>query len=379
MYARTIVKLIEKWLNAPEIIILIGARQVGKSTLMQILMQNGLKINILNCENPIVADILQSRSTNEILSLFGDENNIVALDEAQDIPDIGKILKLIYDDKKVKQKIIATGSSSFDLSTKVGEPLTGRNLKFNLYPLSIDEIKQGKQWLEMLELIPSLLIYGAYPGIIDLPVDEKKKKLLTLSSDYLFKDIYKFEQVRNPEILRKLVKALALQIGNLVSVNELANLCGTSTITIERYLDLLEKSFVIFKLGSFSTNLRNELKKSRKYYFYDLGIRNAVLNNFVRVEQRTDIGALWENFCIAEYIKTLEYSGQSSNLYFWRTYDGAEIDLIEEREGKLYTFEFKWNENKKVSLPKSFSEKYTVEKFTAINRRNFNKLAKLHQ
>lgn len=379
IYTRTIVKLIKKWLNAPEIIILIGARQVGKSTLMQILLQNGLKINILNCENPIVADILQSRNSNEIRSLFGEENNIVALDEAQDIPNIGKILKLIYDDKKVKHKIIATGSSSFDLSTKVGEPLTGRNLKFNLYPLSIDEIMQGKQWLEMLELLPSLLVYGAYPGIIDLPVNEKTKKLLTLSSDYLFKDIYKFEQVRNPEILRKLVKALAMQIGNLVSVNELANLCSTSTITIERYLDLLEKSFVIFKLGSFSKNLRNELKKSRKYYFYDLGIRNAVLNNFVRLEQRTDIGALWENFCIVEYMKTLEYAGQSSNLYFWRTYDGAEIDLIEEREGKLYTFEFKWNEKKNASPPKSFSDKYTVEEFTVINRRNFNKLAKLHQ
>lgn len=379
IYTRTIVKLIKKWLNAPEIIILIGARQVGKSTLMQILLQNGLKINILNCENPIVADILQSRNSNEIRSLFGEENNIVALDEAQDIPNIGKILKLIYDDKKVKHKIIATGSSSFDLSTKVGEPLTGRNLKFNLYPLSIDEIMQGKQWLEMLELLPSLLVYGAYPGIIDLPVNEKTKKLLTLSSDYLFKDIYKFEQVRNPEILRKLVKALAMQIGNLVSVNELANLCSTSTITIERYLDLLEKSFVIFKLGSFSKNLRNELKKSRKYYFYDLGIRNAVLNNFVRLEQRTDIGALWENFCIVEYMKTLEYAGQSSNLYFWRTYDGAEIDLIEEREGKLYTFEFKWNKKKNASPPKSFSDKYTVEEFTVINRRNFNKLAKLHQ
>lgn len=379
IYTRTIVKLIEKWLDAPEIIILIGARQVGKSTLMQILLQNGLNINILNCENPIVADILQSRNTNEIRSLFGEENTVVALDEAQDIPNIGKILKLIYDDKKVKHKIIATGSSSFDLSTKVGEPLTGRNLKFNLYPLSIDEIMRGKQWLEMLELIPSLLIYGAYPGIIDLPVDEKTKKLLTLSSDYLFKDIYKFEQVRNPEILRKLVKALALQIGNLVSVNELANLCSTSTITIERYLDLLEKSFVIFKVGTFSKNLRNELKKSRKYYFYDLGIRNAVLNNFVRLEQRTDIGALWENFCIVEYMKTLEYAGQSSNLYFWRTYDGAEIDLIEEREGKLYTFEFKWNEKKNASLPKSFSDKYTVEEFTVINRRNFNKLVKLHQ
>ncbi len=376
MYQRDIIKIINKWLASPEIIILIGARQVGKSTLIEMLAKSGNKINILNCENPIVADILKSKNINDILSLFGEQNDIVALDEAQDIPEIGKILKLLYDDKRVKHKIIATGSSSFELSNKTGEPLTGRNLKFKLYPLSISEISYNLQWLEMLESLSSLLIYGTYPGIIDLPADKKKKKLLTLSGDYLFKDIYKFEQVRNPEVLRKLLKALALQIGNLVSINELASLCSTSTITVERYLDLLEKSFVIFKLGSFSKNLRNELKKSRKYYFFDLGIRNALLNNFIPLEERTDIGGMWENFCIAEYMKTIEYAERNANLYFWRTYDGAEIDLIEEYEGKLYAFEFKWNEKKKATLPKSFSEKYGVEAFVTINRRNFNMLMK---
>ncbi|MCF8361720.1 MAG: ATP-binding protein [Prolixibacteraceae bacterium] len=376
MYQRDIIKIINKWLASPEIIILIGARQVGKSTLIEMLAKSGNKINILNCENPIVADILKSKNINDILSLFGEQNDIVALDEAQDIPEIGKILKLLYDDKRVKHKIIATGSSSFELSNKTGEPLTGRNLKFKLYPLSISEISYNLQWLEMLESLSSLLIYGTYPGIIDLPADKKKKKLLTLSGDYLFKDIYKFEQVRNPEVLRKLLKALALQIGNLVSINELASLCSTSTITVERYLDLLEKSFVIFKLGSFSKNLRNELKKSRKYYFFDLGIRNALLNNFIPLEERTDIGGMWENFCIAEYMKTIEYAERNANLYFWRTYDGAEIDLIEEYEGKLYAFEFKWNEKKKATLPKSFSEKYDVETFVTINRRNFNMLMK---
>jgi len=376
MYQREITKVINKWLVSPESIILIGARQVGKSTLIELLAKSGNKINILNCENPIVADILKSKNINDILSLFGEQNDIIALDEAQDIPEIGKILKLLYDDKRVKHKIIATGSSSFELSNKTGEPLTGRRVKFKLYPLSVSEINQKLQWLELLESLPSLLIYGTYPGIIDLPTDKKKKKLLTLSGDYLFKDIYKFEQVRNPEVLRKLLKALALQIGNLVSINELSSLCGTSNITIERYLDLLEKSFVIFKLGSFSKNLRNELKKSRKYYFFDLGIRNALLNNFIPLEERTDIGGIWENFCIAEYMKTIEYAERNANLYFWRTYDGAEIDLIEEYEGKLYAFEFKWNEKKKAKLPKSFSEKYDVEAFATINRRNFNMLMK---
>ncbi len=376
MYSREVIKLIYRWLDVPEIIILIGARQVGKSTFLEMLSEYGLKINILNCENPIVADILKNKNINDIGALFGEQNKIVALDEAQDIPEIGKILKLLFDDKRITQKIIATGSSSFELSNKTGEPLTGRNLKFKLYPLSVGEISQNRQWFEMLERLPSLLMYGSYPGIIDLPVEEKKKKLLTLSGDYLFKDIYKFEQIRNPGILRKLLKALALQIGNLVSVNELANICGISSITVERYLDLLEKSFVVFKLGSFSKNLRNELKKSRTYYFYDLGIRTALLNNFVPLEERTDIGAIWENFCIAEYLKTLEYAERNANLYFWRTYDGAEIDLIEEYEGKLFAFEFKWNEKKKASLPKTFSENYQVEAFTTINRRNFNILMK---
>lgn len=349
---------------------------MGKSTLINSMLGSGKKINIINCENPFVADILKSRNINDILALFGENYDIIALDEAQDIPEIGKILKLLFDDKRIKYKIIATGSSSFELSNRTGEPLTGRNLKFRLYPLSINEISQKKQWIEMLESISSLLIFGSYPGIIDLPDDEKKKKLLTLSNDYLFKDIYKFEQIRNPEILRKLLKALALQIGDLVSINELANMSGSSTITVERYLDLLEKSFVIFRLGSFSKNLRNELKKSRKYYFYDLGIRNALLNNFVPLEQRTDIGAMWENFCIAEYQKTLEYAEKYSNLYFWRTYDGAKIDLVEERDGKLFAFEFKWNAKKNPSLPKSFSDQYPFEAFTTINRRNFNKLMK---
>ncbi len=371
MYSRDITTHIKKWMNSPEVIILFGARQVGKSTLLDLLAKDIEEMKILNCENPIISDVLQSMDVLKITSLF-DNHKIIAFDEAQEIPNIGKILKLLFDDKTIKQKFVATGSSSFELANKTGEPLTGRNIKFRLFPFSINEIAFNKGWLHVLESLNNILIYGSYPGIIDLPESEKRRKLLSISGDYLFKDIYKFERIRNPEILRKLLKAIALQLGNLVSLPELSQLTGVSVITVERYLDLLEKSFVIFRIGSFSSNLRNELKKSRKYYFYDNGIRNAILNNFVSVEERTDIGALWENFCVSEHLKKIENTGKFSNLYFWRTYDGAEIDLVEERDGKIYAFEYKWNPKKKATLPKSFALKYNVADFKVISRDSFH-------
>lgn len=371
MYVREVIDNIRKWIDAKEIIVLFGARQVGKSTILEMLKEKYSDMIILNCENPVISDVLQKKDLLAISSLF-DGNKIIALDEAQEIPEIGKILKLLYDEKRITQKIIATGSSSFELANKTGEPLTGRNIKFKVYPLSISEIAAQKGWLSVLEHRNDLMIYGSYPGVIDLPQNEKRRKLLELTGDYLFKDIYKFEQLRNPGILRKLLKAVALQVGNLVSIPELANLTGVSVITIERYLDLLEKSFVIFKIGSYSSNLRNELKKSKKYYFYDNGIRNAVLNNFSPVDERTDVGALWENFCIAEYFKVLAKKESFSNLYFWRTYDGAEIDLVEEKDGKINAFEFKWNPKKKAKIPNSFKEAYPVESYKVVNSENFN-------
>jgi len=371
MYKRDITRNIINWMDAKEIIILFGARQVGKSTILEIIKEKYSDMIILNCENPIISDVLQKQDISAIFSLF-DGHQIVAFDEAQEIPEIGKILKLLYDEKEIKQKIIATGSSSFELANKTGEPLTGRNIKFKVFPLSISEIAAKKSWLSVLESRNDFLIYGTYPGVIDLPQKEKRRKLLELSGDYLFKDIYKFEQLRNPGLLRKLLKAVALQVGNLVSIPELANFTGVSVITVERYLDLLEKSFVIFKIGSYSSNIRNELKKSKKYYFYDNGIRNAVLNHFTPVDERTDVGALWENFCIAEYIKVLTKKERFSNLYFWRTYDGAEIDLVEERDGRINAFEFKWNPKKKARIPASFNEIYPVESYQVINRDNLN-------
>ena len=369
MYYRDVLKSINEQLKRPEVILLFGARQTGKSTLLEMFLNKYDNLKILNCENPVVYDALREMNIPKIKSLF-DNKKIIAFDEAQTVPDIGKILKLLYDDKSVKIQLIATGSSSFELSNKTGEPLTGRNISFKLFPLSINEISNKRGWQFVLENINELLIYGSYPGVIDLSSKEKRSKLLSLSNDYLFKDIFKFEQLRNPEILRKLLKAIALQIGNLVSYQELASHIGVAKQTIIRYLDLLEKSFIIFKLGSFSSNLRNELRKSHKYYFFDTGIRNAIINNFTNVDERNDIGAIWENFCVSEIIKANNNKLLFSNFYFWRTYDGAEIDLVEEVDGKIIAYECKWNSYRKPKLPASFASKYNVIDFKVLNPGN---------
>lgn len=366
MYERKVSKLIDIQLRRKEIILLFGARQTGKSTLLDILSQKHKSFKVLNCEQSVISDTLREMNISKIIALF-DNNEIIAFDEAQTIPEIGKILKLLFDDKNINTKFIATGSSSFELSNKTGEPLTGRNISFKLFPLSINEISEKRGWQFVLENLHEFLIYGSYPGVIDLTTKEKRIKLLSLSNDYLFKDIFKFEQLRNPEILRKLLKAIALQVGNLVSYQELASLIGVSKQTIERYLDLLEKSFIIFKLGSFSGNLRNELKKRHKYYFFDTGIRNAVINNFADVNDRVDTGAIWENFCVSEIIKANNNKQIFSNFYFWRTYDGAEIDLVEEVNGKITAYEFKWGIGRKPKLPVSFASKYNVIDFKVLN------------
>lgn len=369
MYYRDILEEIDRQLNWPEIILLFGARQTGKSTLLKLLSKKHRDLKILDCEQPVVYDALHEINMPKIRALF-DEKEIIAFDEAQTIPEIGKILKLLYDDKKNKIRLIATGSSSFELSNKTGEPLTGRNISFKLFPLSIHEISRQKGWQYFLENLEEFLIYGSYPGVVDLSAKEKRVKLLSLSNDYLFKDIFKFEQLRNPDVLRKLLKAIALQVGNLVSYQELATLTGVSKQTVVRYLDLLEKSFIIFRLGSFSGNLRNELKKRQKYFFYDTGIRHAIINNFAGMADRSDAGAIWENFCVSEIIKANSNNRLFSNFYFWRTYDGAEIDLVEERDGKITAWEFKWNPGRKPKMPVTFSDKYNVIDYKVISPGN---------
>lgn len=373
MFNRELLATIEKQLKHPEVILIYGARRTGKSTLLEMLKEKHSEMAIFNCENPVVSETLQSQNIENIRLLFGNKH-LIALDEAQVVQNIGATLKLLVDHKSYSPKIIATGSSSFDLANQTGEPLTGRNVAFELFPLAMKEIIDTEGWLSYLEKLPNNLIFGTYPGIVSLPDEEKKRRLLHLSSDYLFKDIFKFEQLRNPQLLRQLLKALALQMGSQVSVNELANLLRTSTVTIERYLDLLEKTFVIFRLGSYSSNLRNEIKKSRKYYFTDNGIRNAVINNFSEINGRTDVGALWENYCVNEIRKIIAYRDRFSNLYFWRNYDGAEVDLIEERAGKLISFEFKWSGKRKPKLSKSFTEVYTSQAHFILSPDNMQDL-----
>ncbi|MEA3497127.1 MAG: ATP-binding protein [Bacteroidota bacterium] len=371
MFKRRLTQKIKDRLDNKDIIILYGARQVGKTTLLEEFLKDNPNALILNCERSLVHDIFSTKDLSQIEMLF-ENKKYIALDEAQNINNIGKILKLVYDELGNKYKIIATGSSSFELSNKIVEPLTGRNIKFHLYPLMISEIKEKNEWLWVKEQLNNFLLFGMYPEIIELPLLEKKEKLNALSSDYLFKDVLSHENIRNADILRLLVKAIALQIGSQVSFNELANFCKVSVNTVIKYLDLLEKTFVIFSLNSYSNNLRNEIKKSKKYYFYDLGIRNALINNFTPIQNRNDLGALWENFCISERIKLNSIKQPFTNYYFWRTYDGAEIDLIEENDGKLETFEFKWKLKGKIKLPNSFIEKYKVNKLNIVSKDNFH-------
>lgn len=373
MYQREILPAVTRWLDKKEVIIIYGARQVGKTTLLEHILKANPSSQIISCDRPAIEEILEEMNMGQVKLLFGD-NKIIALDEAQNIKNIGRLLKIIYDDSSLKYKIIATGSSSFDLANKISEPLTGRNITFKLFPLSIGEIQSKKSWLWILENLEQLMTFGCYPEIIDLALDEKIAKLEQLASDYLFKDVLTHENIKNPGILRKLLKALALQIGQIVSINELSNLVGLSAPTVIKYLDLLEKTFVIFSLSTYSSNLRNEIKKSNKYYFWDLGIRNTIILNYSPLSNRQDVGSLWENFCIVEKIKFNSNHQKYRSTYYWRTYDGAEIDLIEIENETISAFEFKWNPKKTARLPKSFAEKYQVQKFITINPKNFNEL-----
>ncbi len=372
MYSRKIRKRIEKWLKKPELIIIYGARQTGKTTLLKMLLNNRTDSLLLNCEMPNVATLLESKDISALTALFSGKK-IIAFDEAQVIPNIGKLLKLIYDEMP-EFKIVATGSSSFDLASRLGEPLTGRNIKFRLFPLSIEEIKEKNGWLWVLNQLNTLLVFGSYPGIIDINTTDKIEKLYTLSSDYLYKDIFAYERIKNPAIIRNLLKALALQVGSQVSTNELSRLLGISRQLVNMYLEILERNFIIFSLESFSTNMRNEIKKSKKYFFYDNGILNATIGSFNLIHQRTDTGKLWENFCISERIKFNQNGNRFTNHYFWRTYDGAEIDLIEETNGALKAYEFKFGKKKNRHIPKSFSSKYGVNNLTLITPENLHLL-----
>ena len=360
----------KQWMFRGKVLILIGSRQVGKTTLISEISKNFAQEDVLfvNCDESDVRAVLENSSSTALKAFIGSKKLFIIV-EAQRVKGIGLTLKLIADTLKEVQ-VIATGSSAFDLRNELEEPLTGRKIVIELFPISTQEMVNHTSYLEEKRMLEQRMIYGMYPEIINNPTDAKKL-LKELSDSYLFKDILSYKDIRQPDALRKLLTALSLQVGSEVSYNEIGNLIGLDKETVERYIDLLEKSFVVFRLTSLSRNGRNELKKSRKIYFYDNGVRNAVINNFNPLSLRADVGDLWENFMISERRKTLHYNQIFANTYFWRTHTQQEIDYIEEREGKLFTYEFKWSEKKKAKLPKLFAELYPENEFELINSKNY--------
>lgn len=369
MIKRLLEKNIKNDLFKGKVIILYGARQVGKTTLIQeILRSYGNDGRYLNCEILSVEQNLSEPEPEKLRTFLG-SYKLLVLDEAQNIQNIGKILKVISDSIKDIQ-IIATGSSSFDLANKTAEPMTGRVIHHTLYPLSVLEIRADEDWLNVDEKLEKLLRFGSYPEIYTSNDEEAINRLTELASSYLFKDLLKYEGIKKSDLLKKLIVSLALQLGSEVTYNELAVKLGVNSITVQKYIDLLEQSFVIFKLNSFSRNIRKELTKAFKIYFYDNGIRNALINNFNLLSLRNDVGPLWENFFISERLKSNSYSNKKVNSYFWRTYDQKEIDYVEETGGRITGYELKYSEKKKVKIPKNFSETYSAEVYK-VDRSNY--------
>ena len=337
-------------------ILLFGPRQTGKSTLVEsLLKETGQPWVYLNGDEATTREALMNPTSAGLRTIVGD-HRLVFIEEAQRIPEAGLTIKLFTDQIREAQ-VIATGSSAFELSNKVNEPLTGRKYEHFLYPLSFKEMVQHHGLLVEKGLLETRLVYGYYPEIVTNP--GKERRLLKLLADsYLYKDLLMLEQIKKPLLLEKLLKALALQVGHEISFHELAQIVGADKETVEKYIDLLSKAYVIFSLPALSRNARNEIKKGKKIYFFDCGIRNAILNNFNPLSSRTDAGALWENFFISERMKFLRYQGIDAGHYFWRTTQQQEIDLVEELNGKFTAFECKWNPKAKILIPRTFTENY---------------------
>ena len=368
--SRSLQQSLEKWFFQNKVLIVYGARQVGKTTLVrEILKKFPSESLYLNCETFSVQQSLQSTDPERLKEVIGNVR-LVVMDESQRIENIGLILKILHDTSPELQ-IIATGSSSFDLSNKINEPLTGRAIEFILYPFSYQEMQQVYPTHELIEKWRSFIRFGLYPEIIDKPENEAVLLLDNLTGKYLYKDIFEYELIKKPQFLVKLLQMLALQVGSEVSLNELSVSLQINRSTVERYLDILEKAFVIFRLHSFSRNLRSELTRKFKVYFYDIGIRNSLINNFNPANLRTDSGSLWENFFIVERLKYLQSAGMNPNRYFWRTHQGKEIDYIEESAGMLDAFECKFGQKVNAAMPKEFGTTYPNSKFQLVNPDNY--------
>lgn len=369
MIPRIIIKSIQNDLFKGKAIIITGPRQVGKTTLLEAL-RNDHKLNTLwlNCDEPDIRLSLENVTTTQLKAMIG-KHLLVFIDEAQRVKNIGLTLKLLVDHFKEVQ-IVATGSSALELANEINEPLTGRKREYHLYPFSTAEMINSSTEREEKRLLEQRLIYGFYPDIVNDP-GNAQRSLMALSNDYLYKDLLSLESIRKPALLEKILLALAFQIGSEVSFTEIAQSVGADIKTVEHYISLLEKCFIVFQVGAFSRNLRNEIKKGKKIYFYDNGIRNAIIKNFNGIQMRQDIGALWENFLMSERRKFNDYNNHFVNSYFWRTHAQQEIDLLEESGGILSVKEFKWNKLSKAKQPFTFSNAYPDSNFGIIHPGNY--------
>lgn len=370
MINRILEDTIRHHIGSQKAIIVMGPRQVGKSTLLHKIFDEEKDAVWYDADDLNTRSLFNDATSEQMKALIGKHKYIV-IDEAQSLANAGLTLKRITDYLEGVQ-VIATGSSSFELADKIKEAMTGRKWEYRLFPISYAEMVAHTNILTENSMITHRMVYGYYPEVVNNP-GEEKEVLSTLASDYLYRDILKIESIKKTDKLVRLLKALALQLGSQVSYNEIGQLCSLDSKTVEKYIDVLEQSYIIFRLHSYSSNLRNELKKSRKIYFYDLGIRNAILNNYTPFENRDsrEIGSLWENFIIIERMKYAEYNHLLCNRYFWRTKDQKEIDYIEEYDGKLHTYEFKWTKDTDTKYPALFMGNYKGSTHEVINRDNF--------
>ena len=364
---RTLSSAIKTKLFTGKTIVLVGPRQTGKTTLIKSIITSYDDFLFLDGDDLQTRQLLEAPNTQQIKRII-ENHSIVFIDEAQRINNIGLTAKIINDQFKNVQ-LILSGSSALDLNDAINEPLTGRKWEYNLFPISWEEFQNDIGYVKATQQLNDRLVYGMYPDVIN-NVGDEKEILKTLTNSYLYKDILALGNIKKPEVLERLLQALAYQIGSEVSYNELAQLLQINKETVSRYIELLEKAYVIFRVNPFNRNLRNEIKSNRKIYFYDNGVRNAIISAFNPIELRNDKGALWENFLISERLKYLHYNKIYANTYFWRTKQQQEIDWVEEKDLKVYGYEFKWSSKKKVKFPKKFVDAYQAET-QVIHRDNF--------
>lgn len=369
MIQRSLAATLSQKSDSKKVIIILGPRQAGKTTLVKSIAEAaGTGFTYINGDEPVARSLWKPDNVSTVIQLIG-KNKLVIIDEAQALENIGLLIKILID-RELEYQFIITGSSALELANQTFESLTGRYRGYRLLPVSIQELRNTYSLMQVVESLPQRLIFGSYPEVITHN-DEARTVISTLSQSYLYKDILALTDLRKPQILDDLLKALSWQVGSQVSLNELSRTLGIDVKTVDKYITILEKNFILFTLPSFARNLRNELLRSKKIYFYDNGIRNSVINNFSPLSYRSDLGALWENFLISERIKWLANNGIQANQYFWRTTSQSEIDYIEELDGKISAFEFKFNPKNKVRFSPSFVESYKPEELKVVHSENY--------